>query len=53
MSIIHVTEGKSGKTIVDRTPFIGHKIPDQVKMMIKTLKKVDKTLFRKFLQGKV
>ena len=53
MSIIHVTESKTSKTLVDRTPFIGYKVPDSVKIMIKTLKKVDKVLFRKFLQGKM
>ena len=52
MSIIHVTDSKTSKTLVDRTPFIGHKVPDSVKVMIKTLKKVDKTSFRKFLQGR-
>ena len=52
MSIIHVTDSKTNKALVDRTPFMGHKVPDSVKVMIKTLKKVDKTLLRKFLQGK-
>ncbi len=51
MSIIHVTDTKSGKTVIDRTPFIGHKVPEHVKGMIKMIKKFDKVLFRKFLQG--
>ncbi len=52
MSIIHVTGGKGGGKPVDRTNFIGHKVPEETKVMIKHLKKIDKPTFRNFLKGR-
>ena len=51
MSIIHVSGGAGGSALTDRTSFIGSSIPDEIKHMIKHLKQVDKTKFRKILQG--
>ena len=53
MSIIHVTGGKGGGKPVDRTNFIGHKVPEETKVMIKHLKKLDKPTFRNFLKGRL
>lgn len=49
MSIIQVT-GSGGRTVVDRTPFYGGRIPPEIRSLIKPLSKLDKQTFRKILQ---
>ena len=52
MSIIHVTDSKKTGTHVDRTSFLGAKVPDEIKTMVKHLKHIDRPTFRKLLQGR-
>ncbi|BFZ14640.1 hypothetical protein BsWGS_17679 [Bradybaena similaris] len=49
MSIIQV-KGGSGKVGVDRTLFVGVRIPHEIQAMVKPLSKLDKTVFTKILK---
>ncbi|XP_066286096.1 COMM domain-containing protein 5-like isoform X1 [Branchiostoma lanceolatum] len=51
MSIIQVQSSKAGgsSTRADRTPFYGTRVPPEVKIMVKELKKLDKKTFRSLL----
>ncbi|CAG5131553.1 unnamed protein product [Candidula unifasciata] len=49
MSIIQV-KGGSGKVGVDRTLFVGARIPHEIQAMVKPLTKLDKSVFTKILR---
>ena len=56
MSIVHVVGGGAGGggrrgTKAERSLFVGPRIPDEVKRMVKPVQKLDKTTLRKCLQG--
>jgi len=56
MSIVHVVGGGAGGGTrsgpkAERTLFVGPRIPDELKRMIKHMKKLDKATLRKCLQG--
>ena len=51
MSIIQVT-GSGGRVAVDRTPFYGGRIPQEIRMLPKPLAKIEKQTFRQLLQCK-
>lgn len=56
MSIVHVVGGGTGGggrrgTKAERSLFVGPRIPDEVKRMVKPVQKLDKTTLRKCLQG--
>lgn len=56
MSFVQVKE-RSGSSLpssglVDRTPFYGARVPDEVKLMIKAIKGLDSATVKKTLKGK-
>ncbi|XP_064636184.1 COMM domain-containing protein 5-like [Lineus longissimus] len=49
MSFIHVTGAGAGGIGAERTLFFGPRIPQEVKLMVKHAKNIDKSIFRKLL----
>lgn len=54
MSFVQVRErsGTGQALAANRTPFYGAKVPDEVKLMSKTLKGFDGATFKKILKSK-
>ena len=50
MSVVHIV-GEGGSLSTERTSFVGQRIPNEIKVLPKYLKKIDKATFRKILQG--
>ncbi|RUS92020.1 hypothetical protein EGW08_000233 [Elysia chlorotica] len=54
MSIIQVKGGGGGGAVgLERTSFVGARVPPEIRAMIKPLSKLDQTAFKKILKGKL
>ena len=53
MSIVQVKGGGGGAVGLERTSFVGARVPPEIRAMIKPLSKLDKTAFKKILKGKL